>query len=201
MPTILEHAPQVRFSRLTTYVVPILPLSSSDVTLGARKTAQEAVCAHLLAACDAVLRVPMGGEGRIWQGYGGFPPCSIALALLRASRVRSVSPAPVWNTHAVRPYRPTSCAKARSSRGTSVPKRSTLLSCSSAVPPPPCVAGVPALVAAPMVRRRSPCRQNGPNRVPPVPVVRGRGDPCKDTIPPLTHVEQLDDSARVAFGQ
>ena len=52
-----------------------------------------------------------------------------------------------------------------------------------------------------MARCLSPCWQDGPNRVPPVPVVCGRGDTCKDTIPPLTHVEQLDDGARVAFGQ
>ena len=53
----------------------------------------------------------------------------------------------------------------------------------------------------PMARRLSPCWQDGPNRVPPVPVVCSRGDPCKDSIPPVTHVEQLDNGARVAFGQ
>src|SRR5262245_48885306 len=52
-----------------------------------------------------------------------------------------------------------------------------------------------------LARRLSPCRQDGPNRVLAIPVVGGRGNTCKDTIPPLTHVEQLDDSARVAFGQ
>src|SRR5262249_29939143 len=57
----------------------------------------------------------------------------------------------------------------------------------------PCVAGVPALVATPMARHLSPCWQDGPNRVLAVPVVCGRGDTRKDTIPPLTHVEQLDD--------
>src|SRR5438552_9996581 len=66
---------------------------------------------------------------------------------------------------------------------------------------PPCVAGVPALVAAPMARRLSPCRQDGPNRVLSIPVVCGRGDPRKDTIPPLTHIKKLDDGARVPFGQ
>ena len=41
IPTVREHAPKVRFSRLTTHCVPILPFFGSDVTLGARKTAQE----------------------------------------------------------------------------------------------------------------------------------------------------------------
>ena len=61
--------------------------------------------------------------------------------------------------------------------------------------------GMPALGAAPDARRLSPGGQGGPNRVPPIPVVRRRGDPCKDTIPSLTHVEQLHDGAWVPFGQ
>ena len=60
---------------------------------------------------------------------------------------------------------------------------------------------MPALDAAPDARRLSPGGQGGPNRVPPVPVVCGRGDPRKDVISPVTHVEELDDGARVAFGQ
>src|SRR5215470_14299334 len=66
---------------------------------------------------------------------------------------------------------------------------------------PLCGAGVPALGAAPDARRLSPGGQGGPNRVLAVPVVRRRGDPCKDTIPSLTHVEQLDNGAWVPFGQ
>src|SRR5215475_12614102 len=66
---------------------------------------------------------------------------------------------------------------------------------------PPCDAGVPALGAAPDARRLSPGGQGGPNRVPAVPVVRRRSNPRKDTIPSLTHVEQLDDGAWVPFGQ
>src|SRR4029453_9248028 len=49
--------------------------------------------------------------------------------------------------------------------------------------------------------RLSPCRQSGPDRILAIPVMRRRSDPCKDTISPLAHVEQLDDRARVPLGQ
>ena len=60
---------------------------------------------------------------------------------------------------------------------------------------------MPALDAAPEARRFSPGGQGGPNRVPAVLAVRRRADPCKDTVPSLTHVEQFDDGARVPFSQ
>ena len=66
---------------------------------------------------------------------------------------------------------------------------------------PPCSAGVSALGAAPEARCLSPCGQGGPNRILSVPVVRGCGDPRKDTLPPVTHVEQLDNGARMPFRQ
>jgi hypothetical protein len=66
---------------------------------------------------------------------------------------------------------------------------------------PPCGAEAPALVATLDTRRLLPGGQGSPNRVVSIPVVRGRSDPCKDTISPLTHVKQLDNGARMAFGQ